>query len=82
MMRGQMLIAVAVGFLAGCETVSSEALPPVPVYSPAVQSRAAIELEALPVGSCLELLLGDYAVMRAQLRILKFKADAACGDAE
>jgi hypothetical protein len=36
----------------------------------------------LPVGSCLELLLGDYAVMREQLRVLKFKADAACGDAE
>jgi hypothetical protein len=76
MMRGQMLIAVAVGFLASCETVSSEALPPVPVYSPAVQSLAAIELDALPVGSCLELLVADYAVMRAQLRSLQFVADA------
>jgi hypothetical protein len=82
MMRVLVLIAVAVVSLAGCETVSSEALPPVPVYSPAVQSRAAMELDALPVGSCLELLVADYAVMRAQLRSLQFVADVGCGNAE
>jgi hypothetical protein len=82
MMRVLMLIGVAAVSLAGCKTVSSEALPPVPVYSPSVQSRTAIELDALPVGSCLELLVADYAVMRAQLRSLQFVADAGCGDVE
>jgi len=43
-------------------------LPSVKEYSRAVQAQAADELEALPEGSVLPVLIGDYAVLRAQLR--------------
>lgn len=43
-------------------------LPSVKEYSRAVQAQAADELEALPEGSVLPVLIGDYAVLREQLR--------------
>lgn len=43
-------------------------LPTVKDYPSAVQAQAADELEALPEGSVLPVLIGDYAVLREQLR--------------
>ncbi|WP_218119581.1 hypothetical protein [Roseospirillum parvum] len=38
-------------------------------YSAAFQAQAADELEALPPGSALEVLVADYLVTRDQLRV-------------
>ncbi|WP_297856806.1 hypothetical protein [Elioraea sp.] len=41
-------------------------------YAPAMQARAAEELDALPSGSALRVLAEDYGELRARIR-------AACG---
>ena len=64
------LLLIAVLSLNGCATPSSEALPPVKVYSPEVQDQAADELEALPEGAVLPTFIADYAVLRAQIKAL------------
>lgn len=46
----------------------SDVCPRIEPYSKATQSRAADELEALPVGSALADMIGDYGVLRAELR--------------
>lgn len=43
----------------------------VKAYDPALLARAADELEALPEGSALSVMIADYAVLRAQLRAAK-----------
>tara|TARA_R100000935_G_scaffold1906_3_gene5735 strand:+ start:13885 stop:14025 length:141 start_codon:yes stop_codon:yes gene_type:complete len=43
-------------------------MPTVKDYPRTVQAQAADELEALPEGSVLPVLIGDYAVLREQLR--------------
>jgi hypothetical protein len=40
----------------------------VKAYDPSFLARAADELEALPEGSALAVMISDYAVLRAQLR--------------
>lgn len=42
------------------------ACPPVVAYPTAFQHRAAAEVEALPAGAALEIMLADYHVMRRQ----------------
>lgn len=64
------LLLIVILSLNGCATPSSEALPPVKVYSPKVQAQAADELEAMPEGAVLPLFIADYAVLRAQIRAL------------
>ncbi|MEP1746477.1 hypothetical protein [Ascidiaceihabitans sp.] len=59
---------IAVLSLAACATVVSDAVPQIKEYSPEVQAQAADELEALPEGSVLPMLIADYAVLREQLR--------------
>ena len=54
--------------LHACGTETSSVLPTVKDYPRAVQEQAADELEALPEGSVLPVLIGDYAVLREQLR--------------
>jgi hypothetical protein len=54
--------------LCACGTETSSVLPTVKDYPRAVQAQAADELEALPEGSVLPVLIGDYAVLREQLR--------------
>lgn len=64
------LLAAALLSLNGCATaVSDSGTCPVPVvYSRDQQARAATELEALPDGSVLALMIEDYGRERARLR--------------
>ena len=57
--------------LAGCATAPSDAVlcPPVVPYDDAILTRAADELQLLPVNSAIEELLADYQVMRDQARL-------------
>ena len=65
-------LVVATSWLAGCATGSSDTpgivCPPVVEYSPELQARAADELALLPDGAAIVEMLGDYAVMREQVR--------------
>jgi len=58
--------------LAGCATAAFDPAGLgsglVKSYSPDFLARAADELEALPDGSALAVMIADYAVLRAQLR--------------
>lgn len=57
--------------LTGCATGGSDArapCPPVVEYTNAEQARAADEVEALPEGGVIVRMLGDYAVLRDQVR--------------
>lgn len=64
------LLAAALLSLSGCVTAGSDpGVCPVPVvYSRDQQARAADELEALPPGSALALMIEDYGRERARLR--------------
>jgi hypothetical protein len=44
------------------------ACPPVADYGADLQAQAATEVESLPEGSAVAVLLSDYAVMREQAR--------------
>lgn len=66
-------LAIATSLLSGCVTGISEpriatVCPPVVEYSREFQARAAEELGLLPEGSVIAKMLGDYAVMRDQVR--------------
>jgi len=64
-------LLLATIWLSACARVGSEPgpiCPPVPEYSPAFQARAAEEVEALPEGAALLVMMQDYAVMREQAR--------------
>ena len=62
-------------FMSACAMVASEtplsACPPVVEYSTSDQTRAAIELEALPDGAMVVRMLSDYAILRDQARICR-----------
>ena len=63
-------------FMSACAMVASEtplsACPPVVEYSTSDQTRAAIELEALPDGAMVVVrMLSDYAVLRDQARLCR-----------
>ena len=67
-------LAIATSWLTGCATAGFEAdglaaCPPVVEYSREFQARAAEELALLPDGSALVEMMGDYAVMREQVRV-------------
>ena len=64
-------LLIAMLLLVGCATVSSDTqavCPPIVEYSTSDQTRAAIELEALPDGAMVVRMLSDYAVLRDQAR--------------
>ena len=57
--------------LTGCAMGGSDIAapcPPVVDYTAADQARAADEMEALPEGTVIVQMLGDYAVLRDQVR--------------
>jgi len=67
------VLVIATSCLTGCATVGFEtggvaACPPVVDYSRTEQTRVAEEVEALPEGSAVVEMMGDYAVMRDQVR--------------
>lgn len=58
-------------WLSACATRGSDTrapCPPVVDYTAAEQARAADEVEALPEGAVVVRMLGDYAVLRDQVR--------------
>lgn len=67
---GRIAPVIATLFLSGCAAAGSNhrACPPVVEYPRTFQARAAAEVEALPPGSAIEVMLADYAVLRAQAR--------------
>ena len=70
-MRAIVLPLIASLLLTGCESTSFDPAPIaglVVPYSAEFQERAADELAALPDGSALAVMIGDYARLRAQLR--------------
>ena len=68
-MRRHVLRLIGVAYLSGCAGGDSEVVcPQMRPYSPEVQSKAADELDALPEGSVILVFMGDYAVMREELR--------------
>ena len=63
--------------MTGCATAGFEAggvgaCPPVVEYSREFQARAAEELAILPDGSAIVEMMGDYAVMREQVRSCRY----------
>ena len=64
-------LVLATLWLAACARGGSDTgpvCPPVPEYSAAFQARATEEVEALPEGAALVVMMQDYAVMREQAR--------------
>ncbi|WP_299144093.1 hypothetical protein [uncultured Tateyamaria sp.] len=71
-MRVRVLQLIACLSLAACVTELSDlgGAGLVKTYSPAFLGQAADELEALPEGSALAVMIADYAVLRAQVRAI------------
>ncbi len=72
--RRLVVLAIATSWLTGCATAGFEtggvaACPPVVEYSRELQARVAEELARLPDGSAVLEMMGDYAVMREQVRL-------------
>lgn len=70
------VLVIVTNWLTGCATEGFEAnclaaCPPVVEYSREFQARAAEELVLLPNGSAVVEMMGDYAVMRDQVRICR-----------
>jgi len=65
-------LLIAMLWLSGCATASSDACapcPPVVPYSATDQARATAEVAALPEGAVVVRILSDYAVLRDQARV-------------
>lgn len=64
---------IAMLSLSACATAGSDSAPcpPVVEYSPAEQTRAAAEVEALPESAVVVRMMSDYAVLRDQARACK-----------
>lgn len=56
--------------LTACATAGSDSAPcpPVVEYSPAEQTRAAVEVEAMPESAVLVRMMSDYTVLHEQAR--------------
>jgi alkanesulfonate monooxygenase SsuD/methylene tetrahydromethanopterin reductase-like flavin-dependent oxidoreductase (luciferase family) len=71
-MRRLATIAATAALLTGCAAAGSDVRPAacgwLVEYPPAVQARAAAELEALAPGAALRALVEDYGELRARLR--------------
>ena len=67
------VLVIGASWLTGCatadfETRSVAACPPVVEYSGEFQARTANELVKLPDGSAVVEMMGDYALLREQIR--------------
>ena len=67
------VLVIATSLLTGCAKAGFEpggvaVCPPVVEYSGEFQARAAEDLATLPEGSALVEMMGDYAVLREQVR--------------
>ena len=71
--RRLVVLAIVASLPSGCGTAGSDrsaaaVCPPVVEYGAELQAAAAAEVETLPAGSAVAVLLSDYAVMRDQAR--------------
>jgi hypothetical protein len=71
--RRLVVLVIATSCLTGCATAgfengSAAACLPLAEYSRELQARAAEELAMLPEGSTVVEMMGDYAVLRQQVR--------------
>ena len=71
--RRLVVLAIVASLPSGCGTGGSErsattVCPPVVEYNAELQASTAADLETLPDGSAVVVLLSDYAVMRDQAR--------------
>ena len=71
--RRLVVLAIVASLPSGCGTAGSDrsaaaVCPPVVEYGAELQAAAAAEVETLPEGSAVAVLLSDYAVMRDQAR--------------
>lgn len=76
------VLVIVTSWLTGCatagfEATGSAACPPVVEYSRELQARAAEELAMLPDRSVVVEMMGDYAVMRDQVRTCREKGPGA-----
>lgn len=67
-MRWPILGLIGLALLSGCATAVSDVCPTLYSYSPEMQGQAADELEALPAGSALAVMIGHYGVVRNEIR--------------
>lgn len=65
------LALIGTAWLSGCATVVSDTCPTLFDYAPELQAQAAYELEALPEESAIAKLIGDYGVVRNEIRACK-----------
>ena len=70
-MRATLCLLTALLLLTACATVTSESCPRLVAYSKAQMTRAADELDLLPEGSVIVEMIGDYAVVRSEIRVCK-----------
>ena len=57
--------------LAGSDRSAAAVCPPVVEYGAELQAAAGADVETLPEGSAVAVLLSDYAVMRDQARVCR-----------
>jgi len=70
MLRAILLSANLI-LLIGCEKMASDACPTLYGYNDEIQQEAADQLEALPDGSALVVMMGHYGVNRNQIRVCR-----------
>jgi len=66
-MRWQILGLIGMVSLGGCVTAVSDACPTLYSYTQEVQDQAADEMQALPEGSALSVMIGHYGVVRNEI---------------
>lgn len=62
------LAAIMAVSLIGCATVVSDTCPSLVDYTPEEQNQAADELESISPSSLIARMIGDYGVLREQVR--------------
>jgi len=67
-MRWQILGLIGMALLSGCVRAVSDACPTLYSYTQEVQDQAADELQSLPEGSALSVMIGQYGVVRNEIR--------------
>jgi hypothetical protein len=72
------LVLLTTTWLAACRTEDSEVAvkiicPRINIYSKETQIKALAEYKALPEGSAIKLMIGDYKQLRDQIRVCNTK---------
>jgi len=65
---GWLLLAPMLLSIAACETAVSKTCPALVTYAQADMDKADDELDALPAGSMVRIMIADYGATRAEIR--------------